>query len=348
MGNYISGGSTGYLLWENNKTKKGYKIFYNFLRKFNKKITFQQMISIIDNSELSNVDKLKLLKTRYAGLGRQPLGNSVDIDQQPFGSAWIEPEKNYHFKQPKDDFPVRGKVKSQWIIYNLPKNWELSDFRLDHSVYNNGKFGKVILPHIGSSIFFKIHQKNHFKLLDIGTMEGNNLSGMAKLLKLDNSSLYSCDIAPKNPESIIGTFIHNANGRLLENQVKSNLFNLITLYMVAHHFKDMDGMFSDIYRICAPGGFLLLREHQLPPHTKNTPTSKCVLYDTIHAIYSVFYDEDTPEEWLKNYDTNYANYKNESEWVKYIESFGFKHIATNIPEDYGGFYDPFYMLYQKI
>ena len=34
--------------------------------------------------------------------------------------------------------------------------------------------------------------------------------------------------------------------------------------MVAHHFKDMDGMFSDIYRICELGGFVLLREHQLP------------------------------------------------------------------------------------
>ena len=213
---------------------------------------------------------------------------------------------------------------------------------------NFGKFNNIILPQIGSQIFFKIQQElGDIKLLDIGTMEGNNLKGMAELLSKGNITLYSCDISPKNPESIIGTFIHNANGRLLENQVESNFFNLITLFMVAHHFKDMDGMFSDIYRICKLGGFLLLREHRLPLNTKNTPTSKCVLYDTIHAIYSVFYDEDSPEEWLKNYNTNYANYKTEKEWIKYISRFGFTHIASNIPEDRDGFYDPFYMLFQK-
>ena len=58
MGNtltLINGGSTGYLLWENNKTKKGYKIFFKFLSTFNKNIRFNQLIYIIDDNKLSNV-----------------------------------------------------------------------------------------------------------------------------------------------------------------------------------------------------------------------------------------------------------------------------------------------------
>ena len=118
MGNQIIiGGSTGYLLWENNKTKKGYKLFYNFLKKFNKKITFQQIINIIDNSSLTNIDKLKSLKELFFDKKSNILesnNNSISPNDYITPNDYIPP----------NDFPVRGKVKSQWYISNLPKNWK--------------------------------------------------------------------------------------------------------------------------------------------------------------------------------------------------------------------------------
>ena len=101
---------------------------------------------------------------------------------------------------------------------------------------------------------------------------------------------------------------------------ESNSFDLITMFMSAHHFLDVDIMFRETRRVARPGSFLLMREHGVV----HAP-----YYDIVHALYCctnfMASPEITPEEFMVQYNRpeKYARYHTAKEWMEIAKQQGF-------------------------
>jgi hypothetical protein len=64
--------------------------------------------------------------------------------------------------------------------------------------------------------------------------------------------------------------------------------------MSACYFEDIDSKFKLLYKLCANGGFLLIKEHDLPIYY----TDKSYLYYTFYNIYRILYNEISIDECI--------------------------------------------------
>lgn len=147
--------------------------------------------------------------------------------------------------------------------------------------------------------------------LDVGAGEGKITSEVSKYLHLDKSKAWAIDVIPIKSDEYISTTLSTSEFIPFNDTT----FNLITVFMAAHHFMNLPKMFSEISRVLKPGGILIIREHDL-----NTPNNK-IFYDFVHAIYAtVLGSEDTPENFV---NTFYSIYYPAETWINYIISLGF-------------------------
>ena len=122
--------------------------------------------------------------------------------------------------------------------------------------------------------------------------------------------------------------------------------SMITIFMSACHFVNIDNMFKKIYDLCADGGYLIIKEHNLPSSARD----KAAFYETAYNLYRILYNETTIEDFIKDGKSgkNIAHYKTRYEWEEYISSFGFTPIAINILYDRSYYYDEMIMIFRKI
>ena len=120
--------------------------------------------------------------------------------------------------------------------------------------------------------------------------------------------------------------------------------------MNASHFKSINDVFTFVYEICDHGGYLLIREYDLPSHQRD----KAFLYETFYNLYRILYKEIDIDTFVKRMRPLKAEcehvsskYKTRHEWIEFISNFGFKPVALNIPYDSNHYYDPVYLLFQK-
>ena len=99
--------------------------------------------------------------------------------------------------------------------------------------------------------------------------------------------------------------------------------SLITIFMTARHFNDIDIKFKLIYKLLCQGGYLMIKEYNLKD------CDQIYLYDTYHDLYRVIYDKIDVSNVVRERRTkkNESNYKSDYEWVKYLNAFGLKFIA---------------------
>ena len=133
-----------------------------------------------------------------------------------------------------------------------------------------------------------------------------------------------------------------------------NRVDLITCLVTLHHVPDLDFMLCELVRILRPGGYLLLREHDV----KKERSLQAKYLNFVHAFMMIAHvgefandSESSMTNWeqqkidIINY-TNGIQYKTEEEWKHALENVGFRlraiidYDATNNPQAL------FYAVYQ--
>jgi SAM-dependent methyltransferase len=177
-----------------------------------------------------------------------------------------------------------------------------------------------------------------FKYLDVGSAEGCITAALAEELGLPKARAVACDVTPQPPSDVFEFVL--ADGRGLP--FADGEFDLISMFMSAHHFTDADRMFAEAFRVAKPGARLLAREHGRADEAAR------LYYDVVHAFYeTVFRPETTPAEFAARYATArpYAHYRTADEWARLAERAGFAVAEKGEPR--GDSFDTIYLLFRK-
>ena len=184
--------------------------------------------------------------------------------------------------------------------------------------------------------------------LDVGSSEGNITRSLATKLNLLPENVFATDISPQVPTSDYNFVL--TDGFTLS--FPSDNFDLVTMFMSGHHFTNPEVMLKEIYRVTKPGGHLLVREHDRSSFDDDK------FYDLIHLFYEVIWGEEISiDQYLERpksdkpnslfFETN-LKYLPKDEWIRLIESVGFKLIQSHGPAPDGeDRFNSFYALFQK-
>jgi SAM-dependent methyltransferase len=181
-----------------------------------------------------------------------------------------------------------------------------------------------------------------FKYLDVGSSEGKITGAIASTLDLAKTQAYACDIIEPATKDDRFTFVRNTAAKLPFDDAA---FNVITMFMSAHHFFDTGAMLDECKRVARPGTLVLIREHDC-----RTPAAGA-FYDIAHALYAcVLGTEASPEEFLAQYAAGtYACYRSCAEWIQIFAAHGFV-LSDKVPPHASRFgvdsFDSFYALFE--
>lgn len=184
------------------------------------------------------------------------------------------------------------------------------------------------------SLLSSLHEKgnsieNVIKLVDIGCSKGGITERLKHTLGLTKENTYGLDILPINKVEHAHSFNY-----IQADETKSiqcfpfddNSVELVTMLMSLHHIRTPEAYLAEVYRILAPGGILIIREHDCDP-IKDPEMS--MLLDVLHGLYCISWNPLECQEdvnFSKNY---YAQYKSREEWTKIICDLGFIHQINN-------------------
>jgi ubiquinone/menaquinone biosynthesis C-methylase UbiE len=165
--------------------------------------------------------------------------------------------------------------------------------------------------------------------LDIGCGNGTITAALGSHFGLKPDKIYGADIPnwaghEHKQESAPGFTFKTIDiaSDTYSIPMESGSCQLVSLLMVLHHVKDdiLPLMFREVSRILAPGGLVLVREHDSPNEMVDS------LINIEHGIFEVVLEELTDgESFGKNY---YGKYRTKREWRSMFANFGFTHLAT--------------------
>lgn len=306
--------------WKNGEfKKKGHYLLFHFLTQKMKINNLNDLNSIINNKGSIKTTLKKILKLFETTKRGSPNAKLILSKAQ---SDWIVRENDVEY--------------IGWTVFNA--NF-LVDFINNNNTIPNllkvNTFKYSTLKDIGASLFFNIfNQFIRFKYLNIGDINTDLVNGISQLLSLESLQVYNYK-----------------SSNLVNVKTRNNKFSLITIFMGASHFKNIESMFAFIYEICADGGYLLIREYDLPQYQRD----KAFLYETFYNLYKILFKEIDIDDFVKNMkplsetsDLVKNKYKTRDEWIQFISSFGFIPVALNIPYEVNHYYDYVYILFKKI
>jgi ubiquinone/menaquinone biosynthesis C-methylase UbiE len=163
-----------------------------------------------------------------------------------------------------------------------------------------------------------------YRYLDVGAAEGDITGAVAAALRLTPEQAVAVDILPGRSAAAYTSV--QIDGETLPFPDRS--FDLISMFMSAHHFEHVTAMFAEAGRVAKPGARLVMREHG------RADPSTALYYDFIHAFYAVVQaDETTPERFAAAYARGrYAQYRTPDEWRRVAAAAGFRRIAHTAPK----------------
>ena len=162
------------------------------------------------------------------------------------------------------------------------------------------------------------------KYLDIGAGDGSVTAGVAAVLKLNRNNTHAVDqklwIGKENK---VQTYVDK---RVTFSFISNNtipyadgIFDLITIFQALHHFKNLNKMMSEVRRLCAPKGVVIIREHDaIDKYVK-------ALVDLEHIMYGALSDGTPADEFISGY---YGNYMPSGQWDKIFDKYGFDVVYT--------------------
>jgi ubiquinone/menaquinone biosynthesis C-methylase UbiE len=182
--------------------------------------------------------------------------------------------------------------------------------------------------HIADSIKKLLDPINHVPVsyLDIGASDGKKTNAIAALYNLDKEHAHGADniswegvdikISPRVSRCITYTQLKESDNEILPYE--DNQFDTITLLQVLHHVKNLPVFLNEVDRILAPGGAIVIREHDaINRHVKS-------IIDVEHLLFAALNDNSDVSTFINEY---YADYKSRMAWNSVFSTMGYSEEA---------------------
>lgn len=133
------------------------------------------------------------------------------------------------------------------------------------------------------------------------------------------------DIMERGQLKKLGKFIPLVNYRPIPfDQVAQNSVDMVTCYIGLHHCTPdvLDGFVKSILQVLRPGGFFILRDHDVKTSAMSTFVS------LVHTVFNV----GTDISWETEHK-DYKKFKSADEWSGYLQQCGFKDIGKRVLQD---------------
>jgi SAM-dependent methyltransferase len=166
-----------------------------------------------------------------------------------------------------------------------------------------------------STIMRSLHPSFHPRtVLDFGCGDGKILSCLRQELQLERANAIGCDATMiPNAEQADFTF-HQTNDASVPLPVPSSSVDLVVALMSLHHVENVSFYLQELVRVLAPGGYLILREHDCDT---NSNPGLPVFLDLVHGLYSLVLSD--PMEDPNFVDNFYASYRSQRDWRVLLE-----------------------------
>lgn len=158
--------------------------------------------------------------------------------------------------------------------------------------------------------------------LDFGGGDGTISEGIAKWLGVKKENAISADVAvwlsgTQTQKQLSGITFNTIpkSGRL---PYKDGQFDAITCFVVLHHIEQLEERIGELYRILAPGGWLLIREHDCRDNATRA------IIDIYHNLFELVYNKSP--SYSKVLDEYYGDYKTKEQWHFLMQDAGFEKL----------------------
>lgn len=159
--------------------------------------------------------------------------------------------------------------------------------------------------------------------LDIGCYTGAITKAFGEYFNLMPENIHGVDI--KQYMKPIDYTFSTYDKKILPYE--SNKFSLVTILMVLHHIdlNNLDNMLDEIYRVMAPNGVLIIREHNIEKNDLDP-----YLLDVLHAYHDIVLNPNLDQRWTDNFEIETNNYNPISYWSEQLLKRGFIHKSEQI------------------
>jgi SAM-dependent methyltransferase len=160
---------------------------------------------------------------------------------------------------------------------------------------------------------------------------GRYISELRKHVKVQEPVYLVHDVAPSNSLDDImergglrklGQFVPLENYRSFpKDKIADNSLDMVTCYIGLHHCTPdvLDGFVGSIYRVLRPGGFFILRDHDVKTDAMSTFVS------LVHTVFNV----GTDISWEVEHK-DYKKFKSADEWAQYLGQYGLKDTGKRL------------------
>lgn len=164
--------------------------------------------------------------------------------------------------------------------------------------------------------------------LDIGCAEGGLTVAFGEALGLDASHIFGCDVVPVATNAQFEFAIAQAE----ELPYEDGQFQVISFIMSLHHIKDVPAALAEAQRVLAPGGLLIVREHD------SRSKHFALFLDLVHYLYATVLGDEVElrvghenEDFEARRECLESSYKSQAAWTKAIEGGGFDFVRAVQP-----------------
>lgn len=160
------------------------------------------------------------------------------------------------------------------------------------------------------------------KYLDVGCGNGTITENIGKTLGLSKEDVHGCDIFDVSDKNKEITYKKLEDEKSLP--YKDAEFDLITVFMAMHHFRNLAKMLSEIKRVLKPGGHFIFREHDCDSDDLSD------VIDIQHGLFIKVWGENPEMPRFCNSDLYYyAKYYSRKEWIDMFKDLGLKQMKSS-------------------
>lgn len=155
--------------------------------------------------------------------------------------------------------------------------------------------------------------------LDVGTSEGAITNEFVEYLHLPKERAFGIDIIEqKSPSTLFTSKAYDG----VNLPWKEEKFDIVTMFMSAHHFEKPDELFAAVYNAMKPGAILIMREHDV------RSAEMSLFLDVVHAVYAVVVNkETTAEQFAKDVvEGKVSHYRSLKGWMELCQKTGFVEV----------------------
>jgi ubiquinone/menaquinone biosynthesis C-methylase UbiE len=189
--------------------------------------------------------------------------------------------------------------------------------------------------------------------LDVGCAEGGLTTAFGDALGLEPADVHGCDVLAAHSAPGF-TFSVARSERLpyLDNQ-----FQVVTFIMSLHHMKDLRASLAEALRVLAPGGVLVIREHDCPGLHYGA------YLDIVHFLYAAVVNHEItlrPGCETKDFEDQRelltSDFRTKASWTEAITAAGFTYLCSCEPtivdrrgrrQNRRDMYNSYYAFYRK-